>query len=80
MLNHQIAREVPQCVILTKRPEGLERPFAVLKWPERTHRSCPSFVLSKEGHGSPLQYSGLENSTDRGAWQATVHRVAKSRT
>ena len=32
------------------------------------------------GHGNPLQYSGLENSTDRGAWRATVHRVAKSQT
>ena len=33
-----------------------------------------------EGNGSPLQYSCLENSMDRGAWQATVHGVAKSRT
>ena len=32
------------------------------------------------GHGSPLQYSCLENSMDRGAWRATVHKVAKSRT
>ena len=31
-----------------------------------------------EGCGSPLQYSCLENLMDRGAWQATVHRVAKS--
>ena len=30
-----------------------------------------------EGNGYPLQYSGLENSMDRGAWQATVHGVAK---
>ena len=30
------------------------------------------------GHGNPLQYSCLENFTDRGAWWATVHRVAKS--
>ena len=30
------------------------------------------------GHGSPLQYSCLENSMDRRAWQATVHGVAKS--
>ena len=29
------------------------------------------------GHGNPLQYSYLENPMDRGAWQATVHRVAK---
>ena len=30
------------------------------------------------GHGNPFQYSFLENFMDRGAWQATVHRVAKS--
>ena len=33
-----------------------------------------------EGKGYPLQYSDLENSTDRGDWQAAVHRVAKSQT
>ena len=33
-----------------------------------------------EGNGNPLQYSCLENPTDGGAWWATVHRVAKSRT
>ena len=33
-----------------------------------------------EGDGNPLQYSSLENPTDRGAWQATVHGVTKSRT
>ena len=32
------------------------------------------------GHGTPLQYSCLENPMDRGAWQATVHTVAKSQT
>ena len=31
-------------------------------------------------HGNPLQYSCLENPMDRGAWWATVHSVAKSRT
>ena len=31
-----------------------------------------------EGHGNPLQHSCLENPMDRGAWQATVHRVARS--
>ena len=30
------------------------------------------------GHGNPLQYSCLENPMDRGAWWATVHRIAKS--
>ena len=33
-----------------------------------------------EGHGSPLQYSCLENPMDRGAWRVTVHRVSKSQT
>ena len=32
------------------------------------------------GHGNPLQDSYLENPMDRGAWQATVHRVAESDT
>ena len=30
-----------------------------------------------EGNGNPLQYSHLGNPMDRGAWQATVHGVAK---
>jgi len=30
-----------------------------------------------EGNGHPLQYSCLENSMDRGAWQATAHGVAE---
>ena len=33
-----------------------------------------------EGNGSPLQYSCLENSMDRGAWWATAHGVTKSQT
>ena len=52
-----------------------------------------SSILSKSGRSSgeeyfqsgiildpPLQYSCLENPMDRGAWQATVHGVAKSQT
>ena len=34
--------------------------------------SCPG-----EGNGNPLQYSCLENPMDRGAWQATVHGIAR---
>ena len=33
-----------------------------------------------EENGCPLQYSCLENSMNRGVWQATVHRVAESDT
>ena len=36
---------------------------------------CPG-----EGNGNPLWCSCLENPMDRGAWRATVHGVAKSRT
>ena len=32
------------------------------------------------GNGNALQYSCLENPMDKGAWWATVHEVAKSRT
>ena len=35
---------------------------------------------SGEGNGYPLQYSCLDNPMDGGAWWATVHGVAKSRT
>ena len=41
----------------------------------------PGLARSPEGeNGHPLQYSCLGNPMDRGAWWATVHRVAKSRT
>ena len=33
-----------------------------------------------EGNDNPLQDYGLENSTDRGAWQATVHGVTELET
>ena len=36
--------------------------------------------MGGEGNGTPLQYSCLENPMDGGAWWATVHGVAKSRT
>ena len=32
------------------------------------------------GNGNPLQYSGLENCMDRGAWWVSVHRVTKTQT
>ena len=41
--------------------------------------SLTSFNIG-EGNGTPLQYSCLENPTERGAWWAAVHGVAKSRT
>ena len=37
-------------------------------------------ILPSNSNGTPLQYSCLENPMDGGAWWATVHAVAKSRT
>ena len=34
----------------------------------------------EEGTATPLQYSGLENPMDRGAWRAAVHRDAQGQT
>ena len=42
--------------------------------------SIPGSGRSPGGeNGNLLQYSYLQNSMDRGAWQATVHRVTKGR-
>ena len=42
--------------------------------------SIPGSQISPgEGNGNPVQYSCLENSMDRGVWQATIHGVTKSR-
>ena len=50
--------------------------------PDTTERLHFHFSLSGigEGNGNSLQCSCLENPTDRGAWWAAVHGVAKSRT
>ena len=39
-----------------------------------------SIAFHREGNGTPLQYSCLENPMDGGAWWAAVHGVARSRT
>ena len=48
------------------------------------HKRCRFDPLVRKipgkGNGNPLQYSCLENPMDRGAWRATVHRVAKNQT
>ena len=44
--------------------QSIFKPFSVLK-------------SSGEGNGNPLQVSCLETPTDRGAWRATVHGVAR---
>ena len=62
--------------ILTKRMAQM-----VKNLPARDPSSVSgSGRFSGEGNGYPLQYSCLENSTDRGAWRATIQGVAKSQT
>ena len=47
----------------------------------RSHKFNPwVWKTPRGGNGKPLHYSCLENPMDRGAWWATVHGVAKSRT
>ena len=55
----------------------------VIDWPFPApvdHVLSELSTMTGEGNGNPLQYSCLENPMDRGAWQATVHRVATSQT
>ena len=49
---------------------------------ESKHQHIWGYVVleSREGNGTPLQYSCLENPMDGGAWWAAVHGVARSRT
>ena len=57
---------------------------AMVKNPSANAENVGSFPRLRrppgEGNGSPLQYSCLENSMGRGAWQAKARGVAKSRT
>ena len=60
-----------------KPQEALE--ISLAEWLEDRFWS-QIYLLCREGNGTPLQYSCLENPMDGGAWWATVHGVAKSRT
>ena len=71
----------------TRSPKGASQAVLVVENPPantgdiRDSSSIPGSGRSPGGgHGNPLQYSWLEEPMDRGAQQATVHRVAKSRT
>ena len=53
---------------------------SLLSEPQGKPQQWPLGSLDREGNGSPLQYSHLDNSMDRGAWWATVHGATKSQT
>ena len=55
---------------------GVENSMGSSPWGHKELDMTEQFSL----HFNPLQYSCLENPMDRGAWQATVHRVTRSRT
>ena len=42
--------------------------------------NCILYTLFREGNGTPLQYSCLENLMDGGAWKAAVYGVAEGQT
>ena len=58
--------------------EKKEQNYRLLKW-QPVEEIMIAVHLLREGNGTPLQYSCLENPMDEGAWQAVVHGVANSR-
>ena len=76
----------PPWIPLPPTPSLLQA-LHVSRWTPVLYRNVPlaidftyGNVYVGEGNGNPLQYSCLKNPMDRGAWWATVHGVAKSRT
>ena len=63
-------------------PEGFLGPLVVKNLSASADLGCTrgSGRAPGEGHSNPRQYSCLENPMGRGAWGATVHRAAQSRT
>ena len=66
---------------------GASQVVLVVKNPPANARDIKDVSLIPElgrspggGNGNPLQHSYLENPTDRGTWQAIVHRVTESDT
>ena len=80
----------PKCPLRNKRLKKMwymykMEYYSVIKTNEKTAFAAnwmqlEIIILTEGGHGTPLQYSCLENPMGRGAWWAAVHRVVKSRT
>ena len=62
----------------TGEPGGLLSNGVTPSWTRLSDLFDSSLSFIGEGNGNPLQYSCLENSMDRGAWQTTLHGVSKS--
>ena len=81
------SREAAQTSASATSKQGLGKEARAALLGVRTRPECPEGNLRGhevmdlgENNGTPLQYSCLENPMDGGAWWATVHGVAKSRT
>ena len=71
---HHVASRASQVALVAKNPLANTKDA-------RDTGSIPGSGRSPGGgHGSPLQYSCLENPMEGGAWRATVHGVAKGQT
>ena len=57
----------------------ISRPYSLYLLTEKYHLPSVKDGIG-EGNGTPLQYSCLENSMDRGSWWATVHEATKGQT
>ena len=71
MVEHSVKGSDSQVALVVKNPPanaGDARDAGSIPGSGRSHGG---------GHGKLLQYSRLENPMDRGAWWATIHRVAK---
>ena len=62
--DHDCSYEIKRCLLLGRN----------------AMTNLDSILKSRDGNGTPLQYSCLENPMDRKAWSAAVHGVAKSQT
>ena len=63
----------PESIFLISKPLLKDHDFEL-----RIEFIRPIYSIFGEGNSSPLQYSCLENSMNRGAWEATVHGITKS--
>ena len=77
-LQSDISRDVVICRWKVKLPFFLAG--CLIKWGPVCKVLIQLSLDYREGNGTPLQYFCLENAMDRGAWWASVHGVAKSRT
>ena len=67
-------------LIISELAQQVQNPPAVWETQETWVPSLGREDPLEEENGNPLQYSYLKNPMDRGAWQATVHEVAKNQT